>query len=687
MDAYNTPLIIDVKRSAFGANCFVGNFYDIFEESVKWTNRSIDLKMIKSKLDQKIEFKMIGVDASFGVDTIFDLLDVHQHTKLRILFNHYNYVPLKWLLQRCFLKENAFHTFHFVAKIEYKIMSDTLRNDSLQNVQKHLTNNSLVFKTHIVTGITYGLFYVVLFHFENKKRLKKEHINHNFTLVEHSITKLENMTNVPDDFLNDIHVDFYSNFDNKFYESWSITNFYQKLKSSIECTLQPNVNLHYFQISFQLTHLSKYVSHTRPRFAPTNRNLAIITTEYYTMLRKRFSIESIQNDITSLKDLFNENIIERIQSDQEQISEFAFALEQELQLVLFNNRFSASFQNMCKIISGQRNQELRDQFEKMAIFYDNQAKLIADIRFYASLNIQVLGNKHLHFFLNSILDESTIIFAYNQHLKDNQNERWQLLFGRFISLSKEQPDLKYFVHNFDIANEGLNLESRIAIYEYKASQFVEHSDSVQVVSSANDQRPTSPQPETTIEETITNDKDDINIILLGESGVGKSTFINAFLNYNKFATLDDALSYSGDNRDGSSKLDYLIPSKFSFTDKNCKSEWITVGESANETFIVGQSSTQSAQMYEFTLNDKRVRIIDTPGMGDSRGIETDKSNFDATIAYLSKFTHLNAICFLIKPNNARLQPGFRYCFKELLVRLHKQSVPNICFCFTNTRSK
>ncbi len=69
-----------------------------------------------------------------------------------------------------------------------------------------------------------------------------------------------------------------------------------------------------------------------------------------------------------------------------------------------------------------------------------------------------------------------------------------------------------------------------------------------------------------------------------------------------------------------------------------------------------------------------------------RGIDIDKSNFDATIAYLANFTHLNAICFLIKPNNARLLPGFRYCFKELLVRLHKLSVPNICFCFTNTRS-
>ena len=73
-------------------------------------------------------------------------------------------------------------------------------------------------------------------------------------------------------------------------------------------------------------------------------------------------------------------------------------------------------------------------------------------------------------------------------------------------------------------------------------------------------------------------------------------------------------------------------------------------------------------------------------MGDSRGVDVDKSNFEATIRYLEQFEQLNAICFLIKPNNVRLQPGFRYCFKELLNKLNKTSVNNICFCYTNCRS-
>ncbi|CAG8821274.1 30289_t:CDS:1, partial [Racocetra persica] len=35
---------------------------------------------------------------------------------------------------------------------------------------------------------------------------------------------------------------------------------------------------------------------------------------------------------------------------------------------------------------------------------------------------------------------------------------------------------------------------------------------------------------------------EINILLLGETGVGKSTFINAFANYLKFNSLEDAIS-------------------------------------------------------------------------------------------------------------------------------------------------
>lgn len=78
--------------------------------------------------------------------------------------------------------------------------------------------------------------------------------------------------------------------------------------------------------------------------------------------------------------------------------------------------------------------------------------------------------------------------------------------------------------------------------------------------------------------------------------------------------------------------------------------------------------------------------MDTPGIGDTRGVEQDKKNMDDILASLNEYDQLHGIIILLKPNNARLTVGFQFCLKELLTHLHRDAAKNIVFGFTNARS-
>jgi len=178
--------------------------------------------------------------------------------------------------------------------------------------------------------------------------------------------------------------------------------------------------------------------------------------------------------------------------------------------------------------------------------------------------------------------------------------------------------------------------------------------------------------------------DELNILILGETGVGKSTWINAFINYITFDSLEQAMD-AGD-------LKYAIPFSFSIqqSDENgvldpTISTVIEYGSSEDENnSSLGESATQRTIVHAVLIGETMVRLIDTPGIGDTRGVDQDKKNMEDILATLAQYPKIHGILILIPPNRSRLSIMFQFCIKELLTHLHRNAARNMVFGFTNT---
>ena len=138
-----------------------------------------------------------------------------------------------------------------------------------------------------------------------------------------------------------------------------------------------------------------------------------------------------------------------------------------------------------------------------------------------------------------------------------------------------------------------------------------------------------------------NDSEKVKAVIfmvVGQTGCGKTTLLNSFINYLLGIEIEDDFRY----------------------------------EIIHESFGTSQSISQTSEVTVYNIKGINglppIQIIDTPGFGDTRGIKQDMiitSKIEKT--FKEQLNNLNAICFVAQSSNAtRLTSNQKYIFTSVL---------------------
>lgn len=151
------------------------------------------------------------------------------------------------------------------------------------------------------------------------------------------------------------------------------------------------------------------------------------------------------------------------------------------------------------------------------------------------------------------------------------------------------------------------------------------------------------------------------LLMVGETGTGKTTLINAMVNYIHGVKFKDEV-------------------------------WFEITEEEKDKQMQDQSESQTSEItvYEVFAQDNPMclTVIDTPGYGDTRGIEYDKQiaeNLYKLFHSDSGVKAIDAVCLVVKASVNRLSDRLLYIFDAVFSVFGKDIENNIVVFFHSLR--